>query len=359
MKLKSLIPFLLLAALILSACAPSVAAKSVSVSEAVSSEGGQVKCVRESDATRLLIQSVEGFCLQFPAEYDLVIPTQNEIVLVKGSMLNHVEPGAYVNWRPAEDKTVEQAADQLEADYAVPGMEVTRTSFTIGGEPAIVLDGLTGQDVNRQVLVVRGDRLYQLSFMPMDGSDAAEQMYETIVRSFNFHPESNACPDCPEVESSGEGQLVKDPQTAMISGWVWHDQCDSGKDGQAAPASTPNGCVEEDSVLGQYHANSVLSVGEPLIEGLVVTLGEGSCPATGLLETFTITTDLSYSFSDLSAGIYCVSIDPQREPNFSILRPGVWTYPEVAQGVISTTIIVEPGEYKGDINFGWDHQFLP
>jgi hypothetical protein len=61
----------------------------------------------------------------------------------------------------------------------------------------------------------------------------------------------------------------------------------------------------------------------------------------------------------LKAGIYCVSIDPQREPNFSILRPGVWTFPETNQEIISVTVNLTSGEYKGMVNFGWDYQFQP
>lgn len=199
---KLLFLYLMLAALILSACAPSVEAKPLSAGEIVSSEGGAVKCVRESDATRLLMNGVQGYCLQYPAEYDLAIPNESQIMLIKSSMVNVSEPSAHITVRPSEGKTVEQVADQLEADYAVPGLEVTRTSITIDEETAIVVDGLTGQDVNRQVVVVHGDRLYQLSFMPMDNTQeevyqVAEQLYEIVVRSFNFNLGSNLCPDCP------------------------------------------------------------------------------------------------------------------------------------------------------------------
>jgi len=156
-----------------------------------------------------------------------------------------------------------------------------------------------------------------------------------------------------------EEQTQEDPGSASISGWIWHDQCDSGKDGQPAPVTTPSGCVKEDSPLGLYHANGILATDEPLIEGVVVTLGKGACPSTVLAETTTIITDLSYMFTSLKAGKYCVSIDPQREPNFSILRPGEWTYPVVTQDVIGITVTVTPGEYKGMVNFGWDYQFRP
>ena len=117
--------------------------------------------------------------------------------------------------------------------------------------------------------------------------------------------------------------------------------------------------MEEVSALGNYHADGLMAVNEPLIGGVVVTLGEGICPSTGLAEVTTITTDLSYDFGSLKAGSYCVSIDPQREPNISVLRPGEWTYPNVEQGVISTTVTLYPGEYRGMVNFGWDYQFQP
>jgi hypothetical protein len=90
----------------------------------------------------------------------------------------------------------------------------------------------------------------------------------------------------------------------------------------------------------------------------VVATLEGASPSV-LQGQSTITTDLSYSLTGLSAGTYCVSIDPQREPTFSILRPGVWTYPAISQDVISATVTLAAGEYKGMVNFGWDHQFMP
>jgi hypothetical protein len=173
-------------------------------------------------------------------------------------------------------------------------MEPIRESLTIDGEAAIMLDGLSGQDPNRQVVVLHNGRLYNLYFLQMNKNQPelyaqAETLYNTVIESFNFRPDTNMCLDCPAPE--------EDPQTAMISGWVWHDRCDSGKDGQPAPVFTLEGCVKEDPPLGTYRADGVPSDNEPLIEGVVVTLGEGACPSTGLAETSTITTDLSYSFT--------------------------------------------------------------
>ena len=320
-------------------------------------------CIRKSEETQLLINLAQGYCLQYPNGYDIVFPNEMEIMLVKRSILNAEDPKFMINVEPTNGKTVEQVADQLAADYGVPGLEVKRVPLEIDQEQAIMLDGLTGQDPNRQVVVIHNDRLYHMTITPMENSPdvlaQAEALFNSVIQSFNFRPETNLCPDCPPPSENPEDQTQGESASAMISGWVWNDQCDSGKDGQPAPATTPAGCVEEDSPLGPYHANGELSTDESLIEGVVVALGEGECPSTGLAEYSTIVTDLSYSFSGLKSGTYCVSIDPQREPNFSILRPGVWTYPAITQDVISTTVTLAEGEYKGMVNFGWDFQFQP
>ena len=149
--------------------------------------------------------------------------------------------------------------------------------------------------------------------------------------------------------------------TGSISGWVWRDQCETGLDGQPAPTNTPSGCIEQLSPLGAYHANGVLDTDELSIEGIVVKLRLGDCSATSptqmLAQMTTLASDLSYSFTGLKAGTYCVSIDPQAEPNFSLLRPGLWTYPVLTEDIVGTTVTLRAGENKFDVNFGWDYQF--
>jgi hypothetical protein len=369
MKTRLFFPFLIFTVAVLSACAQAAVALPVPgvtpSNEAgppevfVDAETGQTItaiCSRSSDEVRLLINSVQGYCLQYPAEYDVFLPNKSEAKLFKRSILSGSEPSVMIRVQPAGEVTLEEAADQIARVYAIPGTEPVRAPLVIDGEPATMLDGLSGQDPNRQVVVLHDDQLYYLTFLEF-GKDMPEEyaqfesLYNTVTQSFNFRPGSNACPDCPEPE--------KGPKTAMISGWLHHDLCDSGRDGDPIPATTPPGCVKADSILGAFHADGDLSPLEPLIEGVVVSLGEGECPSTGLAEVSTITSDLSYSFSGLKAGTYCVSIDPQREPNFTILRPGLWTYPVVTEGIIQTTVYLEAGENKAMVNFGWDYQFQP
>jgi hypothetical protein len=377
MKTKTLIHLMIFAVLALSACARVIQAtpeveitlKANQAQLEVETEAQSIQdiesiCTHNSDQTRLLINFVHGYCLQYPAEYDLAFGNGKQVMFFKNSILNTSEPNFHIDVQPAGGMTIEQAADKILEVYAIPGIEHPRLEITIGGEKAIMLDGLSGQDPNRQVVVIHEDTLYTLYFMQMDKSQPelvaqAEELYNTVIQSFNFRPEANACPDCLPSNDVEVGQTQEDPQTAIISGWVWHDLCDSGQDGEPAKTNTPEGCVEDISALGNYHADGLMSINEPLIEGVVVMLGEGICPSTGMAEYSTIITDLSYSFTSLKAGTYCVSIDPQREPNFSILRPGEWTYPAIEQGVISSTVTLYPGEYRGMVNFGWDYQFQP
>jgi hypothetical protein len=289
---------------------------------------------------------------------------ESQFFLVKRSILNTSEPSVQIRLEPANGMTLEQAADQIAENYAIPGTPPIREQFVMDGEPAISLDGLSGQDSNRQVVVLHDGILFNLWFITFNESMPEAQaqyqvLYQTVISSFNFHPNTNICPDCEPIPETDPGSSQDDPGSASISGWLFNDRCDSGQDGEASPSTTPAGCVEETSPLGKYHADGVLANDEALIEGVVVSLGEGPCPSTGLAEATTIVTDLSYMFSSLKAGTYCVSIDPQREPNFSILRPGIWTYPAVAEGELGMTITVSPGEYVGMVNFGWDYQFQP
>ncbi len=158
-------------------------------------------CYRNSDQTQLLINSPQGYCLQYPVGYDIAINNEMEIMLVKHSPLNAEDPNVFINVEPAGGRTVEQVADQLIADYSVPGLEVKRVSLEMDGEQAIRIDGLTGQDPNRHVVVMHNDRLYHLTITLMQNTPdvlaKAEVLYNTVIQSFTFHPETNLCSDCP------------------------------------------------------------------------------------------------------------------------------------------------------------------
>jgi hypothetical protein len=141
-----------------------------------------------------------------------------------------------------------------------------------------------------------------------------------------------------------------DANSAEISGLVWHDLCAVAGD-ETTPAA---GCVAAED--GSLTANGLLEADEPGIAGVVVNLGEGECPATGL-DSATTDEDGQYRFTGLAAGTYCVSVDPLDDTNTGLLVPGMWTYPVANVG--SAAVTLTAGQTQGDVNFGWDYQFLP
>jgi len=143
--------------------------------------------------------------------------------------------------------------------------------------------------------------------------------------------------------------------SGSISGLVWHDLCASGSPGEPAPAETPAGC--NPLAGGGYGANGILEPGEPGLPGVLVRLGAGACPASGLADQFTNGAG-RYAFTGLNPGTYCVSIDPGDARNAALLLPGNWSAP-AGSGVAASTVNVLGSEQVSEINFGWDYQFLP
>jgi hypothetical protein len=107
--------------------------------------------------------------------------------------MNHIDPRVSLTVEDAAGRTLEQVADQVVTDYTIPGVESERTTITLAGEAAVVLDHLPGQDFNRRVLLIHEGRLYHFFFTPVDPAMAdvfqkMEAFYETIIGSFRFIP---------------------------------------------------------------------------------------------------------------------------------------------------------------------------
>ncbi len=151
---------------------------------------------------------------------------------------------------------------------------------------------------------------------------------------------------------AAETATPTDSASAIINGRVWHDLCTVLADETGAQIALSTGCVPVGDD-GTFEANGRLEDGEPGLSNILVSLGSGSCPATGLATTLT-DADGDYVFDGLTAGDYCVSIDTEATENASLL-PGVWTFP----GLNVTAVTLTDGEIKTDVNFGWDFALLP
>lgn len=141
---------------------------------------------------------------------------------------------------------------------------------------------------------------------------------------------------------------------AAISGVVWHDLCAvSGGEGDV-PLVPSSGCTELED--GSYRANGILEEDEPRLPDIEVTLGQGPCPAAGFATTKT-NPQGEYTFSSLAAGQYCVSVNAESLNNGPILIPGEWSAPQ--GDAVQFEVVLEAGEDKRGLFFGWDFELLP
>ena len=98
----------------------------------------------------------------------------------------------YVQVQDAAGKTAAQFVDEQVVALG-EGFNISTSEVTVDGEQAIVVDGLPGQDSNRQVFVVHNERLYDLVFMPWFPNAAEptplEHLYATVMDTFHFLPQ--------------------------------------------------------------------------------------------------------------------------------------------------------------------------
>lgn len=141
---------------------------------------------------------------------------------------------------------------------------------------------------------------------------------------------------------------------ATISGTVWHDICDN------SGTTTIDFCTPLSD--GTFVADGFRARVEPVIPSVAVQLGEGACPiATSFTETLTAP-DGTYQFNGISAGTYCLFINPSYGTNSITLIPGDWTYPLFLDPITGTayqSITVSDGATVGGVEFGWDFQYAP
>jgi hypothetical protein len=196
--------------------APAAAATpQVRAATATPQAGAGTACPGPTDDLQRLVDAGHGYCLAYPAEYKVEKASPSLTALVIGGGLNAVDPRAHITVTDARGKTLEEAAQRMEAEYNV-GFDPKRSQTTVAGEPAVVFDGLTGEDVNRRVLFVHDGLLYELYFAPSDPANAdvyarLETLYKQVIGSFTFIPRSSAAVDeC--LSPSAANRLLSDPE---------------------------------------------------------------------------------------------------------------------------------------------------
>ena len=138
-----------------------------------------------SDSDRL------GLCFSYPQGYTQL--PYNDAVEIAAPDLpgSDVKALFWLEISDSDNRTAEEIADQ-DMIYAT-GVDVGRSTVTLGGEQAVVLDGMPGQELQRRVYVVRQQTLYVLAFWPArsENKAASDQMgalYAAVTSSWAWFP---------------------------------------------------------------------------------------------------------------------------------------------------------------------------
>lgn len=155
-------------------------------------------CLPPSAEQQLFTDEANGYCLLYPAGYVAVEGENNSVSLVKGDIMNHLDPRVEIVVTEALTSTLATVAADLETQYGLPGTPVERSSMTVGGVDALLLDNLPGQDLNRRVVLIHNDQLYTFFFTPLGAPSevraAMEAFYQGILDSFRFLDATNPTP---------------------------------------------------------------------------------------------------------------------------------------------------------------------
>ncbi len=144
-----------------------------------------------NDTAELFSSERLGLCFSYPRGYTKN-PSSDAVEIAAPDLPGSGVKGLF--WLEISDsynRTAEVIADQ-DVTYA-SGLSVGRWTVTLGGEPAVVLDGMPGQELQRRVYVVHQQTLYVLAFWPTRSENKAagdqmEALYAAITSSWSWSP---------------------------------------------------------------------------------------------------------------------------------------------------------------------------
>lgn len=168
------------------------------------SDAPESNCPEAQPGVYQLIAAAEGICFLYPDRYD-VFDGGGSFTLYVDSPLNTEAPLAAFSFEPANGRTLDEIAAQRLADFGFPDTQPQPAS--LGGEPAVMLDNLPGQDTNRRLVAVHEGQVIDLMVARIGAEYGevgaqAEGLYTMITDSLQFIPPAldiplRAGPECP------------------------------------------------------------------------------------------------------------------------------------------------------------------
>lgn len=152
-------------------------------------------CPEAPVGTTLFTNGEDGYCLLLPDGYavDDSLTTDNggaETAVYVDSLMDAAHPRLFITVEEANGRTLEAVTTAKQEEFADFDLSYS-FGLMLDGVPANQFEQLPGQDLSRQVVLVKDGRLYTLTFTPDDpaAGDAYSDMqilYETVLNSFSF-----------------------------------------------------------------------------------------------------------------------------------------------------------------------------
>jgi hypothetical protein len=136
------------------------------------------------------------YCFAFPQGFTQQA-NDSQVEVVGPHSATGPQPGLL--WIDATEAHGRTAQDVAHEEVAAFGGSPARSTVILGGEEALVLDGMPGQDPIRKIYIVHEGLLYTLSFSP-DSSDNAtanaqmETLLDSVTSSWVWTSSGAQCP---------------------------------------------------------------------------------------------------------------------------------------------------------------------
>jgi len=163
-------------------------------------------CPAPAPGVYQLMYAAEGICFLYPDNYDVFQGEDGSLTLYVRSLLNTEAPLATIRFEALEGRSIQEVVPDYPSDAELATMSFL--AIELGGETAMVLDNLPGQDTNRRVITTHDDKVYDLMIARIGDEygvvgQEAEALFDQITSSFQFidvEPGAPllAGPECPE-----------------------------------------------------------------------------------------------------------------------------------------------------------------
>ena len=147
---------------------------------------------------QVVINAPLDYCFAYPQGFTLLINGSQVEAMGPYSGLGGVVAGmVWIDVKDAPGRTALEIAD--EEVNAVAGISPLRSTVSMGGEEALVLEGMPGQDLIRKIYIVHNELLYTLNFMPYESDNdianaQTETLFASVIPSWVWISSGSPCP---------------------------------------------------------------------------------------------------------------------------------------------------------------------